>query len=73
MMFPNAGPVASAIPLTNSDSAKQFESRIRPLLVQYCADCHAPGEMQDLDFLAAKTATNVLVSGIRRGGLAAGI
>lgn len=41
------------------EPAIQFEETIRPLLVQYCNDCHAPGDMKDLDFLAAKTETDV--------------
>ena len=40
-------------------SAAQFEITIRPLLVQYCADCHEPGEMKDLDFLAANIHSDV--------------
>ena len=40
-------------------STTEFEEKIRPLLEQYCIDCHAPGEMEGLDFLAARTATDV--------------
>ncbi len=40
-------------------SAIQLEEKIRPLLVQYCVECHAPGSDEDLDFLAARTATDV--------------
>lgn len=41
--------------LLEDKTSALFETKIRPLLVQYCADCHAPGEMKNLDFLAAKT------------------
>ena len=37
------------------EASGEFEKKIRPLLVRYCANCHAPGEMTDLDFLAAMT------------------
>ena len=36
-----------------------FEDKIRPLLGKYCIDCHAPGEMKHLDFLAAKKDSDV--------------
>jgi hypothetical protein len=42
-----------------SKSATLFENTILPLLAQYCADCHAPGEMEDLDFLAATTHSDI--------------
>ena len=42
-----------------SECTTQFEEEIRPLLEQYCADCHAPGDMEDLDFLAAKTHSDI--------------
>ncbi|QEG23123.1 two-component regulator propeller domain-containing protein [Mariniblastus fucicola] len=48
-------PVTSA----ESDSAIDYETRIRPLLNKYCADCHEPGAMQGLDFLSALTLTEV--------------
>lgn len=37
----------------------EFEHKIRPLLKQYCIECHAPGEGQSINFLAALTATDV--------------
>ena len=39
--------------------ASAFEKKVRPLLERYCFDCHAPGEMEDLDFLAAETVADV--------------
>ncbi len=42
-----------------SESTTQFDEKIRPLLVKYCSDCHAPGEMEGLDFLVAETPTDV--------------
>ena len=42
-----------------SESADQFEQKIRPLLAKYCAECHAAGEMEGLDFLAAMTDADV--------------
>ncbi len=39
-----------------------FEQKIRPLLVKFCAGCHAPGEMQGLDFLLAKTQADLVKS-----------
>jgi len=51
----------SAVTLTSQSSAQetkvaaQFEQTIRPLLLKYCAECHAPGQMEGLDFMAAKT------------------
>ena len=46
-----------------------FATVIRPLLVKYCADCHSPGEMEGLDFLADKTAAGVA----KHRGLFAGV
>ena len=40
-------------------SPTDFQTSIRPLLVKYCADCHAPGEMEGLEFLAAMTEADV--------------
>ncbi len=39
--------------------APQFDEMIRPLLMQFCIECHAPGEMKGLDFLAAKSEVDV--------------
>jgi ligand-binding sensor domain-containing protein len=36
-----------------------FEEQIRPLLQRFCAECHAPGKMSDIDFLALKTEADV--------------
>lgn len=36
-----------------------FETTIRPLLVNYCASCHAPGDMEGLGFLNAMTEADV--------------
>ncbi|MGI9516347.1 MAG: two-component regulator propeller domain-containing protein [Pirellulaceae bacterium] len=42
-------------------STSEFAETIRPLLMQYCADCHAPGEAdEDRDFLMAETETDVV-------------
>jgi ligand-binding sensor domain-containing protein len=35
---------------------KGFEQQIRPLLVQYCVECHKTGQMRGLDFLAVSEA-----------------
>ena len=32
-----------------------FSDRVLPVLQRYCADCHAPGQMEHIDFLAATT------------------
>ena len=42
-----------------NETTTLFEKTIRPLLVQYCADCHEPGAMKDLDFLTANTQPDV--------------
>ncbi len=39
--------------------APHFEQQIRPLLQRYCAECHAPGAMSDIDFLAVKTEADI--------------
>ncbi len=36
-----------------------FASTIRPLLVKYCGECHAPGQMEELDFLAEMTEVDI--------------
>lgn len=47
-----------------NEFAVQFEEKIRPLLEKYCIECHAPGDMRGLDFLAPKV---VLDSAGHRG------
>jgi ligand-binding sensor domain-containing protein len=42
-----------------SESSDSFQTTIRPLLERYCVECHAPGDMKDLDFLAVKTRSDV--------------
>ncbi len=37
------------------DVALHFEQKIRPLLNQYCVECHQPGQMPGLEFLTATT------------------
>jgi sugar lactone lactonase YvrE/mono/diheme cytochrome c family protein len=37
-----------------------FATKIRPLLVNYCANCHAPGDMEGLEFLDAMTEADVV-------------
>lgn len=37
----------------------EFAKSIRPLLVKYCADCHAPKSMEGLDFLDAKSESDL--------------
>lgn len=37
-----------------------FEEDIRPLLVEYCSDCHESGEIAENDFLAAKSRADVV-------------
>ena len=37
--------------LTPSFPTDDFAKKIRPLLAKYCANCHAPGEMEGLEFL----------------------
>lgn len=41
------------------ESSDPFQKTIRPLLERYCVECHAPGDMKELDFLAAKTRSDV--------------
>ena len=43
----------------NAGSATEFAGKIRPLLVKYCVDCHAPGGMEDIDFLAARNESDL--------------
>lgn len=42
-----------------SEIAGEFAKSIRPLLVKYCADCHAPKAMEGLDFLDAKSESDL--------------
>ncbi len=42
-----------------SKSSDPFRKTIRPLLERYCAECHAPGDMKDLDFLAAEKRSDI--------------
>lgn len=37
-----------------------FEATIRPLLVNYCASCHAPGDTEGLDFLGVMKEADVV-------------
>lgn len=46
-----------------------FASTIRPLLAKYCGECHAPGEMKGLDFLAEMTEADIA----KQRGLFAGV
>lgn len=46
-------------PLPDTLQATNFEQHIRPLLDHYCADCHAPGQMEGLDFLSATTTADL--------------
>jgi len=46
-----------------------YQTSIRPLLVNYCADCHSPGDMDGLDFLADLTEADV----VKHRGLFAGV
>ena len=46
-----------AIP--RSESSDEFTKSIRPLLVKYCADCHAPKSMEGLDFLDAQSESDL--------------
>lgn len=36
-----------------------FEEKIRPLLQRFCGECHAPGAMGDIDFLALETEADI--------------
>ena len=36
-----------------------FEEQIRPLLQRFCSECHAPGKMGEIDFLALKTEADI--------------
>ena len=36
-----------------ADSETTFNEEIKPLLRKFCADCHEPGSMKEVDFLAA--------------------
>ncbi len=42
-----------------SKLSTDYETVIRPLLMKYCAECHSPGEMKGLDFLADMTESDV--------------
>lgn len=42
-----------------TELAISFQKTIRPLLMTYCNDCHAPGNMEGLDFLAADSASDL--------------
>ena len=57
--------------LATKDSKTQgeFEKSIRPLLVKYCSECHEPGNMEGLEFLAEMTEANVA----KHRGLFAGV
>ncbi len=55
--------------ILGSQTPTHFEDAIRPLLNQYCAECHSPGQMQGLDFLVAKTESDL--AGLR--GVYAGV
>ena len=49
--------------------ATSYEQQIRPLLNQYCVECHQPGQMRGLDFLAATTEADLT----QHRGLFAGV
>jgi hypothetical protein len=49
---------AQGLPLDRKGTP-HFEEQIRPLLQRFCAQCHAPGEMGDIDFLALKTEADI--------------
>jgi ligand-binding sensor domain-containing protein len=49
---------AQGLPV-ESKGTPHFEEKIRPLLQRFCAQCHAPGEMGDIDFLALKTEADI--------------
>lgn len=55
----SAPPVSPADPNLNLRPLDEFAKTIRPLLDQYCGECHAPGEMEDLDFLAAQADSDI--------------
>jgi ligand-binding sensor domain-containing protein len=42
-----------------SESGGEFAKSIRPLLVKYCVDCHAPKAMEGLDFLDAQSESDL--------------
>jgi len=44
---------------TVSKVSTDFKTKIRPILVKYCADCHSPGDMEDLEFLVEMTGAEV--------------
>ncbi len=49
---------AQGLPL-DRNVAPNFEKQIRPLLQRFCAECHAPGKMGDIDFLALTTEADI--------------
>ena len=54
---------------SKSKISMDFQTSIRPLLKKYCAECHAPGDMEGLDFLAVMTEKDVA----KHRGLFAGV
>jgi ligand-binding sensor domain-containing protein len=42
-----------------SPTTDQYAASIRPMLERYCAECHAPGEMEGVEFLTAATEADV--------------
>lgn len=64
----------SKVPLESNaasqlNSIHEFEKRVLPLLNKYCAECHASGQMEGLDFLVAQTKSDL--AGLR--GVFAGV
>jgi ligand-binding sensor domain-containing protein len=49
--------------------ANSYEQQILPLLNQYCVECHQPGQMRGLDFLAVKKESDLT----QHRGLFAGV
>jgi sugar lactone lactonase YvrE len=45
--------------ISGNESAGEFAKSIRPLLVKYCVDCHAPKAMEGLDFLEANSESDL--------------
>ena len=43
-----------------SEGDTEFAAKIQPLLENYCANCHAPGDMEGLEFLSAMTEADVV-------------
>lgn len=52
-------PKSSHESMLDQEQEVLFQTKIRPLLMKYCHDCHAPGNMKDIDFLTAESVSDI--------------